>query len=313
MVGAASNCYCYCAQFTAKPGWKSCGDAGVLQGHGRLWSWDPAASGGTWESSRFLALAGAKNWPRGPEGPSFHGDIEDILHLWSLELVWARVSCRFLGCQLVVSSLILLPVISEVFQKLGPRPTLWAINFFFENFSLSIIRKLSRKVQFEKNMLSDWKVLDEQVSWKSIGTVLRCPSCISLDSVCWTKPVLSRQNAGLKCTNEKTGANYRIWIRSLWHTYLGHGIPSKPSTRFLADSSISFPSSLFVSTQAWGSFPNQLITFKRVKAGKFQTEVMYLHDAGYRCRMTGVEVATCWREAVEQKKRKKLQLPWSRI
>lgn len=131
MVGAASNCYCYCAQFTAKPGWKSCGDAGVLQGHGRLWSWDPAASGGTWESSRFLALAGAKNWPRGPEGPSFHGDIEDILHLWSLELVWARVSCRFLGCQLVVSSLILLPVISEVFQKLGPRPTLWAINIFF--------------------------------------------------------------------------------------------------------------------------------------------------------------------------------------
>eukprot|EP00434_Breviolum_minutum_P030444 symbB.v1.2.026923.t1/scaffold2730.1/size72026/7 len=30
-------------------------------------------------------------------------------------------------------------------------------------------------------------------------------------------------------------------------------------------------------------------------------QVMYLHDAGYRCRMTGVEVATCWREAVEQK------------
>ncbi len=63
-----------------------------------------------------------------------------------------------------------------------------------------------------------------------------------------------------------------------------------------------------------GRFPNQLITFKRKRVqamdtvplcpqiyGKFQTEVMHLHDAGYRCRMTGVEVATCWREAVQKK------------
>lgn len=33
-----------------------------------------------------------------------------------------------------------------------------------------------------------------------------------------------------------------------------------------------------------------------------KSQVKHLHDAGYRCRMTGVEVATCWRsETVERK------------
>ena len=88
---------------------------------------------GKWWNLGKLEISGlgrCQKLTKGTRG-TLHGDIEDILHLWSLELVWARVSCRFLGCQLVVSSLMLLPVISEVFQKLGPRPTLWAINIFF--------------------------------------------------------------------------------------------------------------------------------------------------------------------------------------
>ena len=164
-----------------------------LQGHGRLWSWDPAPSGETWESSRFLALAGAK----GDYWPSFHGDIVDILHFWSLELVLARVSCTLLGCQLVPSFYCVW--VRKSFRNLasnfeGYQPFLW------ESFLYPFGRKLARKVQFEKNMLSDWKVLDEQVSLL-IEIVLRCPSCLSLDLVCWTKRVFSRRDAGLKCTN----------------------------------------------------------------------------------------------------------------